>query len=92
MVGSHLLKSWSTTQKSVALSSGEAELIALALEALAGVALLSRCLPPDALVRLFSAGSSKIARHGLYLFAMAKSASLCIPRDRTPLFARILDL
>ena len=29
MLGSHLLKSWSTTQKSVALSSGEAELIAL---------------------------------------------------------------
>ena len=29
MLGSHLLKSWSTTQKSVALSSGEAEPIAL---------------------------------------------------------------
>ncbi|MDA8582757.1 reverse transcriptase domain-containing protein [bacterium] len=29
MAGSHLLKSWSTTQKSIALSSGEAELIAL---------------------------------------------------------------
>ena len=29
MIGSHLLKSWSTTQKSIALSSGEAELIAL---------------------------------------------------------------
>ena len=28
MVGSHLVKSWSSTQKSIALSSGEAELIA----------------------------------------------------------------
>ena len=28
MVGKHLLKSWSSTQKSIALSSGEAELIA----------------------------------------------------------------
>ena len=28
MIGSHLIKSWSTTQKSIALSSGEAELIA----------------------------------------------------------------
>ena len=28
MVGGHYIKSWSTTQKSVALSSGEAELVA----------------------------------------------------------------
>ena len=29
MVGSHCIKSWSTTQKNVTLSSGEAELVAV---------------------------------------------------------------
>ena len=38
MRGSHVLKTWSTTQATVALSSAEAELIALVKGAAAGLA------------------------------------------------------
>ena len=32
MIGKHCIKTWSSTQKSITLSSGEAELVALQLE------------------------------------------------------------
>eukprot|EP00969_Alexandrium_andersonii_P022346 977892-Alexandrium_andersonii.AAC.1 len=41
MWGSHMLKRWPTTQKTIALSSGEAELVGIAKGAAEGMRLVS---------------------------------------------------
>ena len=43
MLGSHLLKSWSRTQDSVALSSAEADLVALGKLAMESLGVRSMC-------------------------------------------------